>query len=369
MFTRSRRSHAASKVLCLAPLLLVLAGCSGSPPPSSSLTTPTRPVNPVGPNLTQISSDPFTIAPGQHATEVEPHMLANASTLVAAFQTGRISLGGATAIGWATSSDGGTTWMHGFLPGLTTGEGSGPYDAVSDPVVAYDAKHGVWMIASLPLSGTIQPPAVAVSRSSDGGMTWQSPVSVYPAAPGADKNWIVCDSWSASPYYGNCYVEWDDTSNSDRIVMSTSTDGGLTWGAPIATASGATGIGGQPRVQPNGKVVVPIETFISQTVANMSAFTSTDGGGSWSAPVTISNIQYHADAGGIRSGPLPSAAVDGNGTVWTVWEDCRFRANCAANDLVYSTSSDGVTWSAVSRIPIDDTSSGIDHFIPGIGID
>src|SRR6201981_147217 len=90
--------------------------------------------------LTQISSDPFTVGPGQHATEVEPHVLANGTTLVAAFQTGRISPGGATAIGWATSTDGGSTWSHGFLPGLTTGEGSGPYDAASDPAVAYDAK-------------------------------------------------------------------------------------------------------------------------------------------------------------------------------------------------------------------------------------
>jgi len=61
--------------------------------------------------------------------------------------------------------------------------------------------------------------------------------------------------------------------------------------------------------------------------------------------------------------------VDGAGTVWVVWEDCRFRAKCASNDLVYSTSTDGVNWSAVTRIPIDDTSSTVDHFIPGIGID
>jgi hypothetical protein len=52
-----------------------------------------------------------------------------------------------------------------------------------------------------------------------------------------------------------------------------------------------------------------------------------------------------------------------------VWEDCRFRANCSTNDLVYSTSTDGVSWSAVTRIPIDATSSAVDHFIPGIGID
>ncbi len=45
-------------------------------------------------------------------------MFANGSTLVAAFQTGRIAPGGATDIGWATSTNGGTTWSHGFLPGL-----------------------------------------------------------------------------------------------------------------------------------------------------------------------------------------------------------------------------------------------------------
>src|SRR5579872_45559 len=88
-------------------LTLALAGCSGS---SSSPAPPvTTPGNPVGANLTQMSSDPFTVGPGQHATEVEPHMLANGNTLVAAFQTGRIEPGGATAIGWATSTNGGTS--------------------------------------------------------------------------------------------------------------------------------------------------------------------------------------------------------------------------------------------------------------------
>jgi len=354
-------------------LTLALAGCSGSSS-SSSTTTITPPGNPVGPNLTQVSSDPFTVSPGQHATEVEPHMLANGSTLVAAFQTGRIGPlnggAGATDIGWATSTNGGTTWTHGFLPGLTTGEGSGPYDAASDPAVAYDAKHGVWMIASLPISSSSKTPAVAVSRSTD-GMTWQNPVSADLASPSSDKNWIVCDSWASSPYYGNCYLEWDQPPN-DEIVMSTSSDGGLTWGAATPTVNLAEGIGGQPLVQLNGTVVVPIEAYVmigGNPTTVMSAFISSNGGVSWTAPAIISNLQFHADAGGIRSGPLPSAAVDGVGTVWVVWEDCRFRANCSTNDLVYTTSTDGVNWTAGMRVPIDATTSTVDHFIPGIGID
>lgn len=355
--------------LFIACLALSLLGCSGSSP--VQLTTsppPPPPGNPVGANLTQISSDPFTVGPGQHGTEVEPHMFGNGSTLVATFQTGRIFSGGATDIGWATSTDGGTSWAHGFLPGLTKAEGTGPYDAASDPNVAYDAKHAVWMISSLPLSGTIQTPAVTISRSTDGGFTWQGPVGIAPAAPSSDKNWVACDSWAASPHYGNCYVEWDDPASKpgDQILMSTSSDGGLTWGMAIPTANLSQGIGGQPLVQPNGTVVVPIELTNSPT---MASFSSSDGGVTWSAPVTIAGIQFHSDAGGIRSGPLPSAAVDGAGTVWVVWEDCRFRTACSTNDLVYSTSSDGVTWSAVTRIPIDDTLGVVDHFIPGIGID
>jgi hypothetical protein len=101
----------------------------------------------------------------------------------------------------------------------------------------------------------------------------------------------------------------------------------------------------------------------------MSAFRSTDGGASWSGLSAIAVIQTHLDAGGIRSGPLPSAAVDGAGTVWVVWEDCRFRVQCTTNDLVYSTSTDGTHWSKVTRIPIDPVTSAVDHFIPGIGID
>jgi hypothetical protein len=339
---------------------LALAACGGSS------STPTQQGNPVGPNLIQVSSDPFTVAPGQHATEVEPHMLSNGATMVAAFQVGRIAPGGATDIGWATSTDGGATWTQGSLPGLTKGEGSGPYDAASDPAVAYDGKHNVWMIASLPLSSTSPTPAVVVSRSTDGGLTWGNPISVDPTSVSSDKNWIVCDSWPSSPHYGTCYMEWDDPFNNDEILMSTSADGGMTWGTPTPTANSAAGIGGQPLVQPDGTVVVPIESTQSPL---MEAFVSANGGASWTAPVTISNIQFHADAGGIRSGPLPSAAVDGAGTIWNVWQDCRFRSGCLTNDLVYSTSADGVNWSAVTRIPIDDTSSTVDHFIPGIGID
>lgn len=354
------RGRTVALALLAAGLPAALVGCG-----ASSFQTQ----NPKQPSLTQISSDPYTVAPMQHATEVEPHMLAYGSTLVAAFQTGRVGktngwAGGATDTGWATSTDGGTTWKHGFLPGLTKSQGTGPYDSVSDPVVAYDAKHGVWMIASLPVSNTAQPvPAVVVNRSTDGGFTWQNPVNVGPMG-NPDKNWIACDNWPNSPHFGNCYMQWDDGDTAE-ILMSTSSDGGQTWGEATATATVSYGIGGQPLAQPNGTAVVPVVT----TNNVLSAFTSSDGGASWSAPLTISQIQLHSVAGLLRASPLPSAAVDGAGNVWVVWQDCRFRATCSSNDLVYSTSADGIHWSAVARVPIDPTTSTVDHFIPGVGID
>ncbi|WBP86351.1 hypothetical protein [Kitasatospora cathayae] len=36
---------------------------------------------------------------------------------------------------------------------------------------------------------------------------------------------------------------------------------------------------------------------------------------------------------------------------------------------MYATSTDGTTWSAVTRVPIDATTSTVDHFIPGFGVD
>ena len=88
--------------------------------------------------LTQVSSDPFTNTTSQHRTEVEPDTFAFGNTLVSAFQVGRFFEGGGSAIGFATSTNGGASWTRGFLPGITKFQGGGPFDRASDPAVAYD---------------------------------------------------------------------------------------------------------------------------------------------------------------------------------------------------------------------------------------
>src|SRR3954468_19209324 len=99
----------------------------------------------------QISSDPFTQATchasstTNHQTEVEPDTFSNSATIVAAYQVGRIFDGGACAVGFATSTNNGTSWTSGLLPGITKWSGGGPNDRATDASVAYDARHNAWL--------------------------------------------------------------------------------------------------------------------------------------------------------------------------------------------------------------------------------
>src|SRR3984893_10291075 len=226
--------------------------------------------------LSRISSVPFTNTAGQHATEEDPDTHAYRSTVVAAFAQGLFADdNGATGIGFATSADRGGTWVHGSLPEITTYTG-GPFSRTAFPAVTYDRRHRTWLIASLAgqcasADCTALPVtmAVLVSRSADGGRTWSDPVTVAQAgAPVTlDKPSITCDTGFSSPYYGQCYIEFERHNNAGGkkyALMSVSADGGKSWGAAKGTADHATGIGagsGTPLVRPDGTIVVPMDNW------------------------------------------------------------------------------------------------------------
>lgn len=341
-----------SRVLVMAGALLLASATTAAAAPTSILT------------------DPFTTATGpgsQHQTIVEPDTFANGSTIVAVAQVGRFFDGGSSAIGFATSSNNGGTWSSGLLPGITTATtGGGTYDRATDPSIAFDAAHGMWLASSLALRNTSGAPAgaaVVTSRSAD-GLTWSNPVTTAIASrrQDFDKNWITCDNTASSPFYGSCYTQFDDFGSGNALKMYYSRDGGQTWKPSRVPRAGV--IGGQPLVLPNGTVVVPLDNA-SETALGYTV--STNGGVKFGQAFVIDSIFAATEPGGLRSGPLPTAEI-GGGKIYVVWEDCRFRTSCSTNDLVYTTSTDGTTWSATQRIPIDAVSSTVDHFLPGVAV-
>ena len=299
----------------------------------------------------------------QHETAVEPDSFSWGSTVVAAYQLGRFESGAASNIGVSVSRNGGRTWQRTTLPGVTLeSQPPGPELSASDPTVAYDAVHGVWLVGTLTLEATSS--HVYVARSTD-GLHWSAPV-VAASGPVLDKDWIACDNNAASPYRGRCYLELTDDDRNTTISES-SDDGGNTWSAPVTATSLL--VGTQPVILPNGTLVVVAGDYTDEAAlhGSIAAVRSTDGGATFTR-ATVGQVTAAAN-GVMRSAALPSVDVDSNGRIYAVWHDCRFRPVCAENDLVLSTSTDGSTWTAPTRIPLAPVSSTFDAFIPGLAAD
>ena len=321
----------------------------------------------------RLSRDPFAGLEGQHETEVEPDSFARGSTIVTVFQVGRFSdVGGAAANGFSTSRDGGKTWRSGLLPSLTFASAPpGTYDRASDPAVTYDARHGAWLAASLVLAGAGT--SVLVSRSRD-GVVWEKPVVAVEGTPESpDKEWLVCDNWPGSRFGGRCYLAYYDLVR-DTIAVRYSRDGAATWSPPVLTAAGpvaeAIVNGAMPVVRRDGTLVVLYSVFESSQAGGdqIAAVRSIDGGASFADPARVAELS-NEDVTGLRAPPFVSAETAADGTIWAAWSDCRFQTDCDANDVVISSSRDGVHWTAPARVPAGSVTSGIARVVPGLGVD
>ena len=225
------------------------------------------------------------------------------------------------------------------------------------------------MISSLVLTeaGGVKGVGIYTSRSTDGGLTWGTPVAIPNTAGmiSPDKNWIVCDNTATSPFYGNCYTEWDDNGAGNRMEMSRSTDGGLTWSVagdqrqrhhrrPAGRAPGWHGHRADRQRQRNRDRRLQLHQRRRELERR--------------------HHDRHNQAPHRRRQPARGAAA--------LRRDRRRRhglrrldglplpQGCKANDIVisHSLNATGTSWSAVTRVPIDATGSGIDHFIPGLAV-
>jgi hypothetical protein len=112
-------------------------------------------------------------------------------------------------------------------------------------------------------------------------------------------------------------------------------------------------------VLPSGRVVI---AYYDE--GKLSALRSDDGGATWTTQLGIAAANYRTHDG-LRAAPLPTSAVSSDGRAYVAWTDCSFRAGCADNDVVYTSSADGIAWTPPARVP----SGGGDAEIPGLDAD
>ena len=195
--------------------------------------------------------------------EVEPYVAVdptNPAHLIGAFQQDRWNDGGANGLIAVVSNNGGMSWtLSTTQPQLTTCQGAGPgspgaFDRTTDPWVSFSSDGKIAYLigdsfnANGPAFGGAS--SIVISRSTDGGVTWQTPVTARLDTSTTvlnDKETVTADSLDPK----TAYAAWDRLVSPSQnanpgafnvspafrgpAMFSKTTDGGQTWstGRPI----------------------------------------------------------------------------------------------------------------------------------------
>jgi hypothetical protein len=311
-------------------------------------------------------------------TEPEPFVAVNPTnplSVVGVYQQDRWSDGAAKAQGTATSGDGGASWTgHAFVPFSECAGGNPDYDRTTDPWVTFDPMGNAYQI-SLPVSANLEISAVAVSKSTDGGLTWDAPKTLIRDETGLnfnDKESITADPTRP----GHVYAVWDRGSfPSDKMppiatlhsfayrgqpMFSRTTDVGTSWSTPVGIAdTNIFTIGNQIAVEPDGTLVDVFAEFRGSGVQPSpnqffeGVMISKDAGRTWSQPIKISNTNLIAlrdpySGNLVRAGDyLPDIAVDPHsGDLYVVWADARFGDGTYLDVVLSKSTNGGRSWTA-----------------------
>jgi hypothetical protein len=319
---------------------------------------------------------------------VEPSIAidpANPQHLIGVWQQDRWSNGGANGILSAATFDGGRTWsMSSAKFSQCT---AGPYDRATDPWVTIGPGGTAWQIAYVFNMG-VSARAMLVSRSTDGGRTWEDPRELqFDSDPDLvmDKETVTADPLDAR----FAYAVWDrltgftipnNPQGTGPAWFARTTDNGATWETArqiYDPGTDAQTISNQIVVLPDGTLVDVLMVVTQNSTptprGTVSVLRSADRGVNWStAAIPVAEAQFVGindpkNGRGIRSGSVvPTIAVDrAPGALYVAWEDARF-SGMARDGIALSKSTDGgLTWSAPIQV---NGAHGVPAFTPALAV-
>lgn len=218
----------------------------------------------------------------------------------------------------SSSSGSGGSPITGTFFNRGVGTLSGTFDSISEnePSIAVNPTDSTKLIAGMHTFGFEWAFFECVAyRSSNSGSGWVGPIAMSPLLPGDFCSDPVV-SWSSDgtrAYYTHMSIR-SDFSTAD-IVVSTSTDGGATWSAPVVNFSGSlTDFMDKPWIAADKDPAAPNNVYASTTVFTSAGgckilfSRSTDGGATWSpavlmalssvcSPIVVQGSNISADAG------------------------------------------------------------------------
>jgi len=281
----------------------------------------------------------------------------NPNRVVAAWRDFRTGVNPALRrIGYSFSIDGGVTWsVSALIPQLIPGA-----PLSSDPVVEVDTA-GNFYIMTVSLNEVTQNGELWVFKSFNQGETFDS---VYMVANGPgfeDKEWTATDFNTSSPYVNTMYVSWSRFYPGVKIILSKSTNGGVNWSTPVNVSDASSGVQGSiPAIGPNGEVYV---TWRGSGSSNAKIFfdKSTNGGVSFGTDKIISPAPYAwfpSIATDLSGGPR-------NGYIYVTWND---ESNNDDDVFFSSSSNSGSNWSTPVRVNNDAVGNGKEQYWPWISV-